>query len=209
MNANNLKVEFINWLIKRYKAENIILGNEVLFSVDKCRADIVMLKNNKIFAYELKSDSDNFIDIDVQLNHYMTTFNYTYIVLTAKHKKQIDILSQYNIGIILYEKFRFKILKNPTLSKIISIDNLVEFLHKNEMKELIQIPKINKTSVFKYRNIVSNKCSKKKIQEQAYKTLEKRYARLYNLFLIDTSKDSIMIEDLKTLTGNITTDKLY
>lgn len=209
MNANKLKIEFINWLIKKYQAKNIILGNEVLFSVDKCRADIVMLKSNKMFAYELKSDSDNFIDIDIQLNHYITTFNYTYIVLTAKHKKQIDNLFKYNIGIILYENFKFKVIKYPLLSKTISKDNLVEFLHKNEMKALMQIPKINKISVFKCRNIISNKCSKKKIQESAYKTLEKRYTRLYNLFLIDTSKDNIMVEDLKTLTGNITTDKLY
>lgn len=209
MNANQLKVKFIDWLINKYNTDNIVIGNEILFSVNKCRADIVMLRNNKMYAYEIKSDSDNFLDISTQLNQYLTTFNYTYIVITQRHKKQISNLLLFDIGIILYENSNFKVLKKPCLSKIITKKNLVEFLHKEEMKNLLKFSNYSKISVFKYRNIISEKCSKKRIQEQAYKTLKKRYARLYNLFLIDTSKDSIMIEDLKTLTGNITTDRLY
>ena len=209
MNANKLKVKFISWLINKYGSENIVIGNEVLFSVDKCRADLVMFKKNKMFAYEFKSDSDNFLDIDLQLTQYITTFDYTYIVLTSKHKKQIENLKKYNVGIFIYEKSKFKFIKKPLLSKKISKNNLAEFLHKSEIKEIIHIPQYNKESIFNCRKLAVQKCSKKKIQELAYSTLEYRYSRLYNLFLFDTNKDSIMVEDLKTLTGNITTDKLY
>lgn len=209
MKANELKVKFIEWLISKQKKEDYVIGNEVLFSVDKCRADILLLKDNKMIAYEIKSDSDNFLDIDYQLNQYLSTFNYTYLVVTLKHIKQLEYLKEYNIGLILYDKDKFKILKKPLLSQQIMKENLVEFIQKQSLKNLIKFSKCDNLSVFKYRKLVVEKCSKNKIQEQAYNTLKNRYSRLFKLFLLDTSRDNIMIEDLKTLTGNITTDKLY
>ncbi len=209
MKANQLKVEFIKWLISKYGNDNIVVGNEVLFSTNKCRADILMLKNNKTYAYEIKSDSDNFIEIEEQLTQYLSTFNYTYLVVTNKHKNQIERISNFNMGIILYTNPGFTLVKKPTLSTQILRENLVEFLPKTELKNLLKIPHYNKLSIFKYRKIVAKKCSKSRIQEQSYFTLFNRYSRLFDLFKHDISKDTILIEDLKTLTGNITSDKLY
>ena len=206
MKANQLKVKFIEWLIKNNK--DIVIGNEVLFSENKCRADIVMLKNNKIFAYEIKSDSDNFLDFDEQILNYISTFNYTYLVMTQKHVKQLEKFSHYNIGIYIYRDGTFVHIQKPILSKQILKSNLLEFLRKPELLSLINKSGYSKYSVFTLRNMIAKRCSIKKIQEACYSSLKSRYAILYDLFLADTSKDSITIEDLKSLTGNITTQEL-
>lgn len=207
MKANQLKVKFIKWLISNN--EDIIIGNEVLFSENKCRADIVMLRNNKIYAYEIKSDSDNFVDFDEQILNYISTFNYTYLIITSKHQKQIEKFSKYNIGIYLYNDNNFILLQKPTLSKQITKGNLLEFLKKTELLTLINKNGYSKCSVYTLRNIVEKSCSIKKIQASCYNSLNERYSILYNLFLNDIQKDNIMEEDLKSLTGNITTHKLH
>lgn len=207
MNANQLKVKFIEWLINN-NSNDIVIGNEVLFSENKCRADIVLLKNNKIFAYEIKSDSDNFLDFDEQISNYITTFNYTYLIITSKHTKHIEKYLHYNIGVYVYKDNNFILIQKPMLSKQISKSNLLEFLKKQELLSLINKSGYSKQSVFTLRDIVEKHCSIKKIQETCYETLKSRYEILYNLFLSDTSKDTITIEDLKSLTGNITTQEL-
>lgn len=209
MNANHLKIEFIKWLMHKYDNGNIVIGNEVLFSSDKRRADIVMFMNNKMYAYEIKSDSDNLIDIEEQLNKYLTTFNYTFLVITEKHLKHINKLFDYNLGIILFKDSKFKILQNSLLSKQILKENLVEFLSYKELRKMYKPQAINKKSIHEYRSIVSQKCLNKDIQKYAYLSLRDRYAKLYKLFLSDIMKDSIMLDDLKSLTGNITSDVLH
>lgn len=208
MKANQLKVKFIEWLIRNNNTD-IVIGNEVLFSENECRADIVMLKNNKIYAYEIKSDSDNFLDFDKQISNYLTTFNYTYLIITSKHAKQIEKISHYNIGIYIYIDNQFTLIQKPILSKQISKHNLLTFLKKTELLSLINKNGYSKYSVFTLRDIVSKRCSMKKIQNACFNSLKTRYTILYNLFLVDTSKDVITIEDLKSLTGNITTEELY
>lgn len=207
MKANQLKVKFIEWLINNNK--DIVIGNEVLFSENNCRADIIMLKKNKTFAYEIKSDSDNFLDFDEQILNYLSTFNYTYLVITSKHLKQLEKFLHYNIGVYVYKDNKFIQIKKPILSKQISKYNLLEFLRKPELLSLINKSGYSKYSVYTLRDIISKRCSIKKIQNTCYNSLKLRYAILYKLFLTDTSKDSITIEDLKSLTGNITTQKLY
>ena len=208
MKANQLKVKFIEWLINNNN-KDIVIGNEVLFSENKCRADIVMLKSKKIYAYEIKSDSDNFLDFDEQISNYISTFNYTYLVVMPKHIKQLEKFLHYNIGIYVYKDSEFICMQKPTLSKQISKYNLLEFLRKPELLSLINKSGYSKYSVFTLRDIISKRCSIKKIQNTCYNSLRSRYTILYNLFLVDTSKDSITIEDLKSLTGNITTQELY
>ena len=207
MNANQLKVKFIEFLINKY--HNIVIGNEVLFSENRCRADIVMFYKEKIYAFEIKSDSDNFADIDTQLLEYITTFQYTYLILTKKHEKIIESLKKFNIGIYIYDGVIFNLIKKPKLSKSILKDNLVEFLGKKDLISLLNLKAASKLSVYSLRKKVSQKCSKKALESHCYMALKERYSKLYNLFLSDVNKDTITIEDLTSLTGNITTDILY
>ena len=73
MKANEIKIAFIKWLLNKYPKS--IIGNEVLFSVNQYRADILQILSNKTYAFEIKSDSDNVEGINEQLHNYMTTFD--------------------------------------------------------------------------------------------------------------------------------------
>ena len=102
MKANEIKIIFIKWLLDQYPKSTI--GNEVLFSINQCRADILQLLDNKTYAYEIKSDSDNLENINEQLNNYLETFDYTYLVITSKYtNNQIDAINE-NVGVYLINK---------------------------------------------------------------------------------------------------------
>ena len=102
MKANEIKVLFIKWLLEN--SPNSIIGNEVLFSNNLCRTDILEIIKNKTIAYEIKSDSDNLDCIDEQLKNYIETFDYTYLVFTEKYS--LDKLKSLNecVGLYLINK---------------------------------------------------------------------------------------------------------
>lgn len=204
--ANDLKIELINWLLK--KESNIIIGNEVRFSSKLRRADLLMIKKNKTFAFEIKSDRDDFRDIKLQLEDYIQTFDYTILVITPKFRKIIGDISQMNIGIYLIEKNSIHILKKPPKINHLNKDNLLYFFSKQNLIHLINKPNLSKKSIYDLR-LLANKKSLKEIRKQAISILTERYNILFSLFNYDTKNNVISKDDLITLTGNIKSHNIH
>lgn len=206
LNANTIKLEFIKWLLKKEK--DIILGNEVLFSIYQKRADLLMIKKNKTYAYEIKSDRDNLKDIQEQLSEYLSSFDYTTLIITPKFEKNILNSIDNKIGIYVIDNNKIRILKRPLMSRKQDKNNLLQFLHKNELTKLLNKKGLSKYSVFDLRKIALKEIPIKLIKELSTKVLYLRYSNLFNLFVFDTKGENITIDDLKSLTGNISTNKL-
>lgn len=206
MKANQIKVLFIKWLLKNNP--NSIIGNEVLFSNNLCRTDILQIINNKTVAYEIKSDSDNLDCINEQLNNYLKTFDYTYLVFTEKYPlNKLETLDSC-IGLYLIEQNGYiKQIRRAKLSKSITKSNLLCFIPKKELIELLNKKGLSGKSVFELR-LICEKLSFKKVKQKSIDILNNRYSKLLNLFLYDTEGENITIDDLTSLTGNLYTDEL-
>ena len=98
MNGNFIKTILIDYLISNNV--DTIIGNEVMFGFNKNIADILQLANNKIYAFEIKGDNDDFRRLPKQIGLYKSVFDYLYIVTTIKHISQCNYLDK-DIGIIL------------------------------------------------------------------------------------------------------------
>ena len=206
MKANEIKILFIKCLLNKFPAS--IIGNEVLFSTNQHRTDILQIMNNKTYAYEIKSDSDNFEDINEQLQNYIESFDYTYLVVTEKHLNEKINLLDNQVGIYVVTKnHKIKKIRSAKISKNITKTNLLCFLHKKDLIELLSKKGLNSKSVFELRWLCE-KIALKKIKQKSTDSLIKRYSKLFNLFLHDTSGSNITIDDLTSLTGNLYTDKL-
>lgn len=206
MKANEIKVLFIKWLLEN--SPNSIIGNEVLFSNNLCRTDILEIIKNKTIAYEIKSDSDNLDCIDKQLKNYIETFDYTYLVFTEKYS--LDKLKSLNecVGLYLINTFGgIELIRKAKLSKHIVKKNLLHFLHKKELIDLLNQKGLSAKSVFELR-LLCEKIAFKKVKRKSIETLSCRYYKLLNLFLHDTAGKNITVDDLTSLTGNLCSDEL-
>ena len=206
MKANEIKVLFIKWLLE--KSPESIIGNEVLFSVNQCRADIIQIVNHKIHAYEVKSDNDNLDNINEQMQNYIETFNYTNLIITQKYN--IEKIKKINniIGIyIIDNNMNIKRIRRAKLSTNIKKQNLLNFLYKKDLIKILQQRGLNKLSVYELR-AKALKLSIKIIQNEALNLLTNRYSRLIKLFLYDTQGKFITEDDLTSLTNSLLFEKI-
>ena len=199
--ADLIKIRLIKWLQKKYSNE-IIIGNEVLYSIHQRRADLLMIKDNCMYAFEIKSEKDTILRLDEQLNDYITTFDFVYIVSTDKIRTLIKDKVPYNVGFISIDN-EITLKRTAKQIKRLSKRNLAEFLDLVTMRHLM--PKYNrkKISVYDVREQFSKNVSTQTIKKAAVDKLYKRYKKLYELFLYDTADGEILLEDLRSLTGNI------
>ena len=84
--ADFIKCKFIDFL----STESITcIGNEVMYGINKKVADLVYLKDGKIYAVEIKAKNDNLLKLESQVANYRAVFDYVVIVATENHIKQI------------------------------------------------------------------------------------------------------------------------
>ena len=95
--AEYIKCLFIDFLLS--KGEVQIIGNEFMYGIKRKVVDLVVLKNDKIIAVEIKSDSDNLKRLEEQILEYKKIFDYVLIVATEKHINKICEVTSSSIGV--------------------------------------------------------------------------------------------------------------
>lgn len=125
-NALYIKSKLIDFIIDLHKNDDIIIGSEVMYGSRKGLVDIIQLYNKKLFAFEIKADSDDFRKLPVQINEYKYIFDYIYIVITNKYLTKTEALPYKGLGVIVInEDGSCKIVKKATLQQC---NNKVEML---------------------------------------------------------------------------------
>lgn len=196
--ANEIKIKLLDTLLKKYT--NPILSNELLFSKNRRRADIVLLKNNKIVAFEIKGDTDDTRRLSLQIKDYLLTFDEVNIICTEKYLKNISHLIPKSVGIIIFNG-RFKPLRKAKVNMRVTKENLVFFMKKNELLRNFKLGTAHDTTD-EIRKKVIQTVPLKTIKKIAFISLKKRLAPISKLFLKDKGLTTIN-DDLLTLTGEI------
>lgn len=196
--ANKIKTNLIDCLVKKYA--NPILSNELLFSKNKRRADIVLLKNNKIIAFEIKGDTDDTRRIPGQIRDYLLTFDEINIICTKKHFKSISCLIPNSVGIIIFDG-NFRTIRKAKTNKKATKENLIFFMKKSELLKNFKLGTAQDTTD-EIRKQIVKKIPLKTIKKVVLFSLKKRLIPLSKLFLKDKGLATIN-DDLLTLTGEI------
>ena len=87
LNADDIKIKFIAWILQN--DQDAIIGHEVLYSQNQRRADLVVIKQDLMYALEIKSDIDTINRLNDQIKDYLSTFDFVSVITTSKHIKQI------------------------------------------------------------------------------------------------------------------------
>lgn len=85
-----------------------IIINELTIDSFSRRADLVVIKNEKMIAYEIKSDADSLNRLPGQLDKYLEYFDKVIVVTTSKHT--LNILKSINEKIEVWEIIDDKVI---------------------------------------------------------------------------------------------------
>lgn len=196
--AEYIKCKFIDFMLS--KNYELIIGNELMYGIKRKLVDLVVLKNNKIFAIEIKSNNDNLNRLKEQIEEYKKVFNYVLIVTTEKYKDRILNTVSPDIGIyIIGADFSLHKIRSP---RIQNDRNKIEILYSINARFL---SKIGNYSIQKYNaDEIRLLYAKKRIsyiQEILLTYLTEKYKDKFNLFMRDRGIQT-HIEDLEILSSS-------
>ncbi len=196
--AEYIKCKFIDFMLS--KNYELIIGNELMYGIKRKLVDLVVLKNNKIFAIEIKSNNDNLNRLKEQIEEYKKVFNYVLIVTTEKFKNRILNTVSSDIGIYIIEAdFSLHKIRSP---RIQNERNKIEILYSINAKFL---SRIGNYSLQKYNaDEIRLLYAKKRIsyiQEILLTYLTEKYKDRFNLFMRDRGIQT-HIDDLEILSSS-------
>lgn len=194
------KCRFLNWLIKRNQAKNYSLTSEFLFSEEKRYADIVKITQHSTTAYEIKSERDNTSRLCEQLECYLKTFDYTYVVCHGKHLEAVSKIAHSDVGIITETSpQKFKIVQRATKRSHLSASSLLTLFNRAEIQQIFNKKSDKTIPIEILRKQVSPEINLHSLQHRFRYTLLERYKILTERFLREIEKENIHPDDLLTL----------
>lgn len=115
----------------------------------KCRADAVVVKENILVGYEIKSDSDSYARLPNQVKHYNKAFDFNYLVIGAKHKKSAPkhIPDFWGIICVSEDGDSIEVVRDAGVNKFVKLQRQLEFLYRRELWAILDA-----NSLPKYRN---------------------------------------------------------
>jgi hypothetical protein len=132
-------------LLKSYKGEEILkyflirefLSKQVTaafeLKVNTSRVDFLTI-NGHTSSFEIKSELDNLKKLVKQVNDYVRTFEYNYIVIDKKHLPTAISVVPDNYGVWVYEGSKKEIVREATKNTCLNPSAQVQLFTKKELK---------------------------------------------------------------------------
>ena len=118
--ADILKSLYIDYAIDKFGADNVIIGNEIMYGTSRKVVDLLLLKSKHTYAVEIKSDEDNYLRLNEQISEYKQLFDYVSVVVGGNHKKSIQSKLPKDVGIFVIENQTVTQLQRPSKQKKLS-----------------------------------------------------------------------------------------
>lgn len=198
----DIKSIIINHMIK-----NDILGksdtliNEFTIGDYSRRVDLALIKPNKLYAYEVKSASDNLLRLEGQIKTYLEYFDKVTVVAAAKHIDKILDIAPLSVAVWQLESEKIKVVRRGQTN---TVSDKLKFLDLMTVSDLIKIIKYEDLLV---KNLKRNVLEQNliylpisKLRQYAIQSLQEKY-KLTNqdLFSVLNLKKTLDTSDLELL----------
>lgn len=193
-NASHIKAFLIDYWLEQNHPDLII--NEVPFFKGSRRADLVIIEENKLIGFEIKSELDSLKNLKKQIDDYIKIFDIVYVVIDKKfiQNKELNELPN-SVGIIIYDKI-IKIKKKPKQIKKFKKSNLISLLWRKDLETLLNNKKLDFDILQKK---AQTKLPIRTIKNKILISLKERYGTNYKYFLLDRGNYTT-VEDLRIIT---------
>lgn len=194
LTAEDIKAILIDHLFKKTPNLNIIISELPFAPKTKQLADLACIYQSNMIAFEIKGEKDNLTRLSKQLDGYIHTFNYVFLVL---HKKfaQSKILSKIpqSVGVyIIRDNEQLTLIKKAAINNKITKQALMSMLWKQELQTAM-----GELEFKKLRNKFF-KLSKQQAQRLVQQKISARYKKRFHLFMQERGTKT-RTEDIKYL----------
>lgn len=193
--ADFIKCKFIDFLL----TESVTcIGNEVMYGINKKVADLVYLKDGKIYAVEIKAQNDNLLKLESQVANYRSVFDYVVIVVTENHIKQVLEKTDSSIRIfIIKSDSSIGVIQRGKKQEIVDKKSIIATITGSYLKANMRVKNIDIDQL----KVKLEKKSKLYIRNMLYDFFKTRLVRQYEIFLNEKGSQT-HIEDLGALSHN-------
>ena len=202
--ADEQKRKLIQWLLNggfSFDPQYDAIGNEVLFSQARRRADLLVLSDS-FHAIEIKGDSDNLTKLPEQLADYRITFDKVSVATTPKHIRRVRKIIPASVGIILVEAPDIEIIRKASLNRRLDKNSLLMFLDKKNLLRLLTT-KNRLLSVGEMRNMIAQKATTEMIRKVAYMRLHGIYSKLSQRFFSEIKGYPLLLDEIRSLSASV------
>lgn len=129
------------FLRKDHNDSTTLILDELGLEHGKCRADIAVI-NGHMDGFEIKSDVDSLSRLSQQINSYDAIFDYSSIIVTARHLNEVTRMIPEWWGIIsviesTYDIPKFSVIKKPQQNAYIDDSMVAHLLWREEAQEVL------------------------------------------------------------------------
>lgn len=195
--AEHLKSRLIDFILKQ--GDDMLIGNEIMYGTKRKVVDLLIVRNNKLIAIEIKGNSDDLRRIQEQVGECRKIFDYVIVCTTDIHAEKIKEYISDDVGIyVIREKNVTKIRS----SKKQKTQNKQEMLYTMNAKYLRNTLNIKaQLDSDELRTYISRK-SLNKIHDLLCSYFSLKIENKYKLFLSDRGMET-HIDDIPLLSSDI------
>ncbi|EPE2789504.1 sce7726 family protein [Serratia marcescens] len=196
------KIVLNQLFVKNELYRNVTVINELTIDSFSRRVDLAVLTNQKIIAYEIKSDADSLYRLSGQIEKYRQYFDKVIVVSTPKHLENILNLVDDDIEVWEVREQKVTIKKRGKTSKIRNKADYLDLLRVQDMRKLanafeISIGKGNKKEIKGKLISNINKISYERLKLFVINVLSQRYKFTSDSFLDNVNaKKRVTTNDL-------------
>ena len=148
MRDQDIRQILINELTAKFRNhKNTILVQELGLFQGKSRIDIAVI-NGSLYGYEIKSDSDNLLRLDNQLQAYSKVFDYLTLVVGSSHyteiKKNIPAWCGLYIAKFSSNQIELKKIRSPKKNILVDAQAIVQLLWREEALNILKNSNLHK-----------------------------------------------------------------
>lgn len=208
---NIYKMKFLEGDIKALIIQSLLDGNysndeppivinEFTIGNYARRADLVLIKNNELHAYEVKSEYDSLVRLEGQISKYLEFFDKVTVVLTRKHINKAKTMLPINVQIMEVNEGKIKVVRRGRKVIIKNKNSFISLMTCAELKSLASFMGI-KTDNYRRKTLELALLSVNVsvLRDYCLMCIQKKYKQQYMDFLKITNGRYIESKDISQL----------
>ncbi|WP_434137309.1 sce7726 family protein [Photobacterium leiognathi] len=141
MTELEIKKLLVRYFLEKY--ENFIVGSEFSFQFGERRADIALLDDGYLYAFEIKGARDTVSRLNYQIESYKKFFDFCFVVCEPSNLSEVRMTIPRDVGIFLVENNEIKYIRQSkqfkrhdkkVLSSALSVQKLMALAKGSNLK---------------------------------------------------------------------------
>ncbi|MFG1483485.1 sce7726 family protein [Halobacteriovorax sp. HFRX-2_2] len=197
---NDIKALVLNHLSqKTIINEDSLIMSELTIGNYSRRVDLAVLTNNKLIAFEIKSEADSLYRLNGQVETYLKYFDKVIVISDTKFFPKITNELPKNVGLWEIKNNEVKVRNRGRYNTKIENESLIDFIDVAELKKLSS--KLNIVADKKRSSLEKalQKTPNKLLRMTAIETLERKFKKNSQIFKNKTKNKLASINDLNLL----------